>query len=109
MEALHCSRSALPSILLPLQLGRADPRGAVSDSRGHQSTGQDRDAPIDAVADRAAGLAYQRSRPAPQSGSACQGGAELDPDRPSVMEDRTVQVMTSSRSSSASSRISASG
>ena len=39
-----------------LQLGRGDPRGALSRTRWHQSSEQGRDAPIDVVVDCAAGL-----------------------------------------------------
>jgi hypothetical protein len=109
VETLHCYRSALPSILLPLQPGRGDLRGAVS--RTHAGT-----SPVSRAGTRrsmSSWIAPLECRPArssgSQSGSARQGVADLDPDRPSFIEDRTVQVMVSSRSSSASSRISASG
>jgi hypothetical protein len=65
-------------------------------------------APIDVVVERPLDCLPARSTNS-QSGSACRGVADLDPDRPSFTGDRTVQVMASSRSSSASSRISASG
>jgi hypothetical protein len=37
-----------------------------------------------------------------QSGSAWRGVADLDPDRPTFMEDQTVQVMASSQAPSSS-------
>jgi hypothetical protein len=66
------------------------------------------DAPIDVVMDHAADCLPARSSDS-QSEKAERVAANLDPDRPSFMDDRPVQVMASSRSSSTRSRISASG